>query len=162
MLKQHVRKSRPRARTAAGARAAAPAGVARVGRVEAIDETGTPWVTAPGWLEQPARALLASPPPGGAIELSAGRRVVLLPIEGDEAGAVIVGWLAEPAAPALERRIEVDGRRIVISAEQELELRCGEARITLTADGKVKIQGKGILNHARELNRIRGGQVRIN
>jgi len=162
MLREHVRKQRARSRPSGTTRGASSIAAARLGRFETVDEEGTPWVTAPGWLEAPAPALVAAPPPGGALELLAGRRVVLLPLESDEARVVIVGWLDEPAASRPSRKIDVDGRRIVITAEQELELRCGEARITLSADGKIRIQGKGILNHARELNRIRGGQVRIN
>jgi len=171
-----VRKNRPRVHSKGGVRGAraaesspgaasvpvsAPAPAARLGRLESVGADGAPWVTAPQWLETPARALLAAPPPGGALEAAVGQRVVLLPLEGDEASAVIVGWIAGETSRAT-RELRVDGQRVVIAAEHELELQCGEARITLTADGRVLIQGRGVLTHARQVNRIRGGQVQIN
>lgn len=157
MLREHVRKPRPRVH--APAAPAAPA--ARVGRLTHVDAEGVAWVTADAWLETPERAVLAAPPPE-ALESLVGRRVLLVPLENAEARVAVLGWITEPRPQAAVRRIAVDGERIVISAERELELRCGEACLTLSADGCVRIKGKGILNHAREVNRIRGGQVRIN
>ncbi len=167
MLKEHARKTRPRARADARPRGAAPAGVAtptaaRAGRLDGVGPDGTPWVTSPGWLDAPARALLAAPAPGGALEAAVGRGVLLLPVEGAAEAVAIVGWIEVPAAAGPARELRVDGERVVIEAGRELELRCGEASITLGADGRVRIKGRGILNHAREVNRIRGGQVRIN
>jgi hypothetical protein len=178
MLREHVRKPRVRARaeggpvpaeTAAGTArtpAAAPAApaapAARIGRLDGVGPDGSPWVTSPGWIEEPARALLAAEPPGGSLEPLVGRAVILVPLDSDDARVAILGWVAEPRPGTPVRRLEVNGERIVISATEELELRCGEARVTLTADGRVLVKGRGILNHAREVNRIRGGQVRIN
>ena len=165
MLREHVRKPRVRARAEAApapveSTPAAPA--ARVGRLEGVGPDGSPWVTSPGWIEEPARALLAAEPPGGALEPLVGRAVIMVPLVSDEARVAILGWVAEPRPGTAVRRLEVNGERIVVSATQELELRCGEASVTLTADGRVLVKGRGILNHAREVNRIRGGQVRIN
>ena len=169
MLREHVRKPRTRPRAAAPATPApatptpAPEAVAaaRVGRLHAVAD-GTPWVTAPGWLDEPARALLAAPPPGGTLEALVGRSVVLVPLAADDVRVAILGWVEGPAAGGPVRNLEVDGERIVIAASGTLELTCGEASITLSADGRVKIRGKAVLSHAREVNRIRGGQVRIN
>ena len=164
MLREHVRKTRPRPRAVAAPVAAPPdagAAVARVGRLHAVAD-GTPWVTAPGWLDEPVRALLAAPPPGGALEALVGRSVILVPLASEAATVAILGWVESPAAGGPVRNLEVDGERIVIAASGTLELSCGEASITLTADGRVKIKGRGVLSHAKEVNRIRGGQVRIN
>lgn len=61
-----------------------------------------------------------------------------------------------------EIEILEQGRRIVIEAEQELELRCGEAVILLTADGHIQLRGGYITSHADATQRIRGGSVQIN
>ena len=58
--------------------------------------------------------------------------------------------------------ITQQGKRIVIEAEQELELRCGEAVILLTADGHIQLRGGYITSHADATQRIRGGSVQIN
>jgi hypothetical protein len=50
----------------------------------------------------------------------------------------------------------------VVNAEREIELRCGEASITLTRAGKVLIKGEYVLTRAKGLNRIKGAAVSIN
>ena len=61
------------------------------------------------------------------------------------------------------RKIEarIDGRRVV-EAEDELELRCGEATLTLRRNGRVVIRGVYIETRSRGVNRIKGGTVQIN
>ena len=69
--------------------------------------------------------------------------------------------------PAAEQRelpdvAVVDGKRVVIKGYEEVVLQCGEASITLRANGKVIIRGAQIESHARGLNRIKGGGVKVN
>lgn len=58
--------------------------------------------------------------------------------------------------------ITVDGHREVIEAAEELELRCGEACIVLTADGRIQLRGTYITSHASATQRIVGGSVHVN
>ena len=58
--------------------------------------------------------------------------------------------------------IMVDGRRRVVEAEQELELRCGDAAILLSADGRIQLRGTYITSHASATQRIVGGSVHVN
>lgn len=58
--------------------------------------------------------------------------------------------------------VRVDGKEVVIEAEQQLSLRCGDASITLTHEGKILIHGKYLLNRASGINRIIGGSVQVN
>jgi hypothetical protein len=58
--------------------------------------------------------------------------------------------------------ITVDGHREVIEAAQELELRCGEACIVLTADGRIQLRGSYITSHASATQRIVGAAVHVN
>lgn len=80
--------------------------------------------------------------------------------------AVIVGLLTELSgdgsaeAPALD--LVVERRRVVVCAQTELVLRCGDASITLAADGKLTIRGVDVVSSASRTQRIRGGAVRIN
>lgn len=56
----------------------------------------------------------------------------------------------------------IDGKRVVITGEEEVELRCGEASITLSKSGKLVIRGASVETRARGTNRIKGGSVQIN
>lgn len=84
---------------------------------------------------------------------------------------IVLGFLHQPAikseltlTPQARQEIDIveQGKRIVIEAEQELELRCGEAVILLTADGHIQLRGGYITSHADATQRIRGGSVQIN
>ena len=59
-------------------------------------------------------------------------------------------------------RVSHNGRRVVIEAQTELELRCGEAVILLSEDGHIQIRGAYVTSHATASQRIRGGSVQIN
>ena len=56
----------------------------------------------------------------------------------------------------------VDGKRVVITGEEEVELRCGEASIVLSKSGKLVIRGAYVETRAKGTNRIKGGSVQIN
>ncbi len=58
--------------------------------------------------------------------------------------------------------VMIDGKRITFEAQEEIELRCGKASITLTKAGKVLIRGAYLLSRSSGTNRIKGGSVQIN
>ena len=58
--------------------------------------------------------------------------------------------------------VKLDGKSVVLEADNEIELRCGKASIKLTRDGKVIVRGAYVETHSRGVNRIKGGVVRIN
>lgn len=92
------------------------------------------------------------------------RQTVGLVFERGDPGLPLILGLVQPvvlrrAAPATAR---VDGKRVVITGEEEVELRCGEASIVLTRAGKLVIRGAHVETRARGVNRIKGGSVQIN
>lgn len=95
---------------------------------------------------------------------AAQRQAVGLVFERGDPGLPLILGLVQPvmargAAPATAR---VDGKRVVITGEEEVELRCGEASIVLTRAGKLVIRGAHVETRARGVNRIKGGSVQIN
>jgi hypothetical protein len=67
---------------------------------------------------------------------------------------------AAAAEPPLEA--VVDGKRVVIDAQDEVVIRCGKASITLRRNGRVIIRGTYVETRSEGVNRIRGGSVQIN
>jgi hypothetical protein len=90
-----------------------------------------------------------------------GGEVVLLFEDGDPARPIVVG-VVRPAKETPGVTAEMDGERVLISADREIVLRCGEASITLTRAGKVLIRGTYVVSRSSGANRIKGAAVEIN
>jgi hypothetical protein len=92
--------------------------------------------------------------------LDLGKEAVVVYDDGDPTRPIIIGVL-QPAAtsPPL---IRCDDRDLVLRAERQIELRCGEASLILTRAGKVIIRGSYVLSRSTGVNRIKGASVQIN
>ena len=96
-----------------------------------------------------------------------GHPVVLVFERGDPALPIVTGVLRAGAdrppggAPA-QVDVDADGRRMVVTAHEQLVLRCGKASITLTQAGKVLIEGAYVSSRSTGVNRIKGGSVQLN
>jgi hypothetical protein len=137
----------------------------RIGTLVGLTDDGcTPLVMysgQPGSAALPARATLDLH--GAHI----GREVVLMFEDGDPRRPLVMGCLTHKAAwPLTERpgqvEVDADGERLVVSAKDELVLRCGKASITLTKAGKVLIHGTYVSSRSSGVNRIKGGSVQLN
>lgn len=129
------------------------------GRLTRIDDNGRAWVELPAidgsW---PARCVVPESAVPPRELLQSGTEVLLVFEDCDPRRPVIVGFLRDrlwPREPATPVRTLIEGR-------QELVLRCGEASMTMAADGKVVIKGTRIVSRASESNKVRGAVVLIN
>ena len=150
----------------------APAEAARlpqvvIGRLADLAPDGTPLVDFPGNGEGAPLAALSAAAIGAE---AVGREVALLFADGDPRRPFVVGLLQPPAEaeaeivtePAEPVTARVDGEEVVITADKQIQLKCGRASITLTRAGKVLIRGAYLLSRSSGANRIKGGSVQIN
>ena len=99
---------------------------------------------------------------------SKGELLAVLAFNESDARPLVIGFVPAPAtappglAPGKLIEADVDGRRVQITALDEVVFQCGKASITLRRNGKVVIRGTHVETHADGTNRIKGGQVRIN
>lgn len=96
-------------------------------------------------------------------------QVVVVFEGGDRAKPLIVGFIealdrpqpdVPPGSPVIEA--DVDGRRVRVTAQDEIVLECGSASVTLRRNGRVVIRGTYVETRSDGTNRIKGGQVQIN
>ena len=136
-----------------------------IGELVALgDEGRTPLVLYPG---QPGTATQRA---RSVIDLHGphiGQPVGLMFEADDPTRPIVMGVLRQregwPAAEAPSQvQVEADGERLIVSAAEQLVLRCGKASITLTKAGKVLIQGSYLSSRSSGVNRIKGGSVQLN
>ncbi len=87
--------------------------------------------------------------------------VALLFEGGDGSKPLIVGRIVEPVQTDTTSVIR-DGDLVRVTAQEQLELRCGKASIIMKKDGHITIRGTYLVSHASAANRIRGGSVNLN
>lgn len=128
------------------------------------DEGRVPLVLYPG---QPGTAAIGARTVVDLHGVHIGRQVVLMFEAGDPARPIVMGLLREGEGWPLEKQpgqveVDADGERMIVSAKEQVVLRCGQASITLTKAGKVVIQGTYVLSRSSGVNRIKGGAVQLN
>ena len=138
-----------------------------LGWIVSCEPTSGPLVEFPGNPHGPTPARLLAAITLPALQTAvATRQPVALVFERGDATLPLITGLVQPAivAPARSTSSEarIDGKRIVITGEEEVELRCGEASITLNKSGKLVIRGAYVETRAKGTNRIKGGSVQIN
>ena len=136
-----------------------------IGELLALSDEGvTPLVSYPG------QSGSAAIPARSSVDLHGehiGSAVVLVFEHCAPDRPVVVGVLRGRAGWPLENppaqvEVDADGERMVVSAREQLVLRCGKASITLTKAGKVLIEGSYVLSRSTGVNRIKGGSVQLN
>ncbi len=130
--------------------------------------TGEPHVALARWAVKTTRDQVEA-------AITARQPVVLVFEAGDRTRPLIIGFVetlgAGATAPAdvsvgtargLAIEADVDGRRVKMTAQDEIVLECGNASLTLRRNGRVIIRGTYVESHSEGTNRIKGGQVQIN
>ena len=99
---------------------------------------------------------------------------VLLVFENTDARQPIVVGIIQDTLPqdktfeleipdrAGHRDVYLDKKKVVLEAQEQIELRCGKCSVTLTKQGKIIIKGVEIVSRAAKSNKIKGASVSIN
>jgi hypothetical protein len=145
----------------------------RVGRIVGIRD-GQWLVDFPGNVDEPLLArTIVHPDAATMARAAAANADVLLLLEDDRPDLpIVIGLLSPPpeVAPQEESGARrgsslealVDGQRVVVEAQDEIVLRCGEASITLRRNGRIVVRGTYVETRSKGVNRIKGGMVQIN
>lgn len=148
-----------------------------IGKIARVDKSGRIYVDYPGNPAGPAKArITASVQKILASKSDPAGSEVLLAFENNDPGRPIIvdamysllGDIMEQADDAVAAKAGkleealVDGKRVVLSAEEEVVLKCGSASITLTKSGKVLISGDYVSSRSKGANKIKGGSIQLN
>ena len=136
----------------------------RVGQLVGFKEGDIPLIVYPG---QPGTAAIAARTTVDIHGEHIGKDVVLQFESGDPHRPIVLGVIRQPSPwPTGERpeqvEVDADGERLVVTAKEQIVLRCGKASITLTKAGKILLSGEYILSRSVGVNRIQGGSVHLN
>jgi len=139
-----------------------------VGTISEMSPDGTPIVLVPGRSEGlEARCCVpeaAVPAPDALV----GAKVLLLFVAEAHSRPIIVGFVRErlwsdpPESRLVVKAPANSAETVVIEAEKQLVLKCGEGSINMESDGRIVIKGRQLTSRATEANKVRGAVVLIN
>ena len=99
------------------------------------------------WL---AAALALAPVPAIVLRLESAGMPVLAQV------------FSAPEHEPLDDHFRIDAKTIELAASESVRIRTGRSIVTVSADGEIRVRGKNITSRATNLNRVRGGAVRLN
>jgi hypothetical protein len=147
----------------------------RIGRITGVSPNGQIFVESHRKGETPIAASLTSSASENLLKMDSpiGRKVLLAFVDNDPGYPVIIDTIYSPSAtlmeaanPVLEgqkpEEVLVDQKQLILEAEEEIVLRCGDASITLNRAGKVFIKGNYLISRSSGTNCINGKSIRIN
>ena len=138
-----------------------------IGQLTASENPGEILVICEGHEPRPAQLLSGINRSELINKTATGQRVLVVFIKGNPDEPVIVGMmenLLEELVFMEKSPVDalVDGERVMIRAEKEIALICGEGSITITRDGRIVVKGRDIISRASQLNKIKGSSVELN
>jgi hypothetical protein len=120
----------------------------------------------PGGTTVTARLAIAATRERIDLAIAQCQQAVVVFENGDRSRPIIIGFIESlqpsPAQPVQVVETDVDGRRVRVTAQDEIVLQCGSASVTLRRNGRVIIRGTYVESRSDGTNRIKGGQVQIN
>lgn len=131
-----------------------------VGTFEGFAEDGTALVSIPSFGLDRIRARSISP-----LDTAQVHQAVALGFEAnDPLRPIVLGlMIASPVGTTLAApEVVLDGERVTLNATHEIELRCGDAALIMSADGRIQMRGTYITSYASATQRILGGAVNVN
>lgn len=137
---------------------------ARQGRLVRIDNEGCVFVDFHGNPLGPVAAKLAVSQTEMAdlIHSNDEETEILLVFENNDLARPIIIGKVRDRLPRNGIEISIRGRRFSVQTDEEIELRCGDAKLRITREGKIVVLGNDVVSRARRRNRIKGGTVNIN
>jgi hypothetical protein len=76
--------------------------------------------------------------------------------------AVLSHVFSTPEHESLDEHFRVDAKTINLAASESVRIRTGHSIVTISAAGEIRVRGKNITSRASNVNRVRGGAVRLN
>ena len=74
---------------------------------------------------------------------------------------VLVGLFPTRAQSEVRVDVTIRGRQVRVEAD-EVSIASRNARLGLDPEGNVSVRGRDVTSHARRVNRIKGGAIRLN
>ena len=147
---------------------------AHIATIVSLSTDGTPELQLePGGPVVPARLALSATRERIEDAIARCLPAVVLFEGSDRSKPLIVGFVEplQPQTPVSQPdeaeknpfvEADVDGKRVRVTAQDEIVLQCGSASVTLRRNGRVIIRGTYVETRSEGTNRIKGGQVQIN
>ncbi|GAC19415.1 DUF6484 domain-containing protein [Paraglaciecola arctica] len=139
-----------------------------IGQFIGLDEQQRPLITSPCHIK-PVVAQAIVTIKDDPLLLS-GNNVILF-MGGDI--PIIMGFISDTLDPehqsssgllgdVLTSSLHVDGKKIILQAQNEVVLKCGKSSLSLSRNGKVTIKGTNITTRSSGANKIKGANVQVN
>ncbi len=94
-------------------------------------------------------------------DLHTGAKVLVTFERGDPSLPIVLG-LVHDRVRTQGRVLHLKANNIILEADEQLTLRCGEGRVEATRNGNVRIAGKDVVSRASRNNKVQGATVRLN
>lgn len=171
-----TRTSRPGARETAEIATDAIEATARTGgriltgHLAGVDDEGRILFRPEGSDEAPQPVVIGIALPDGSVVRAArlGQRALALVTDDERPRRVLVGLLrdrvlekARDARPG-ELEVTVDGETLSLTAERQIELKCGKSSLLLRRDGRIVLSGSYVVSRSRGPMKIKGATIDLN
>lgn len=132
-----------------------------LGQLVHVDEDGCPFIALRG---APAGHSESAHTTVDVAGKDVGRWVVVKFLRKPQNQPVILGFLRMEDETPLKRphTVRIEGQRVIIAAEQEVQLKCARAKVGLDRGGRVDIRGENVTSRAAHNNKIKGRDIRLN